>query len=82
MTLSLYFQCVAMYLLGQAVDLFLLKIPELRTLYRKANEDFCWKKYWQSDWNVIIGTQVVGLMLVLGLNELTHWKPAILEYVK
>lgn len=82
MTLSLYIQCVAMYLLGQAVDLFLLKIPELRTLYRKANEDFCWKKYWQTDWNVIIGTQVVGAMLILGLNELTQWKPQILDYIK
>lgn len=82
MTLSLYLQCVAMYLLGQAVDLFLLKIPELRSLYRKANEDFCWKKYWQTDWNVIIGTQVVGAMLILGLNELTQWKPQILDYIK
>lgn len=82
MTLSLYLQCVAMFICGQAVDLFLLKIPELRALYRKANEDFNWKKYWQSDWNVIVGTQIVGAMVVLGLNEIVQWKPAILDYVK
>lgn len=82
MTISLYLQCVAMFLLGQATDLFLIKIPEYKKLYNKANEDFSWKKYWQSDWFLIIGTQVVGAMLIIGLDQVIYWKPGILEYVK
>lgn len=82
MTISLYLQCSAMFLLGQAVDLFFLKIPEYKSLFKKANEDFSWKKYWQSDWYLIVGTQLIGAMLILGLNEIIQWKPLILNYVK
>lgn len=82
MTLSLYLQCCLMYLLGQAVDLFLTKVPEYKKLYLKANEEFMWKRYWQSDWYLILGTQAFGAMLILGLDQVIAWKPAILEYVK
>jgi hypothetical protein len=82
MTLSLYLQCVAMFILGQAIDLFLFKIPEIRNLYAKANEEFSWNKYWRSDWNTIIGTQLIGAVLIIGLDQLTHWKPGIVDYTK
>lgn len=82
MTLSLYLQCVAMFILGQAIDLFLFKIPELRKMYANANEDFVWSKYWKSDWNTIVGTQLIGAVLIIGLDQLTHWKPAIVDYTK
>ncbi len=82
MTLSLYLQCVAMYILGQAIDLFLFKIPELRKMYANANEDFVWSKYWKSDWNTIIGTQLIGVALVIGFDQITHWKPWIVDYTK
>lgn len=82
MTLSLYLQCTLMFLLGQAVDLFLIKIPEYRQLYRKANEEFVWSKYWASDWNVIVGTQAFGAICILGLDQIINWKPFILDYAK
>lgn len=82
MSISLYLQCVAMFILGQAIDLFLFKIPELRKMYATANEDFVWKKYWKSDWNTIVGTQLIGIVLIIGLDQLTHWKPVIIDYTK
>jgi len=71
-----------MFILGQAIDLFLFKIPELRKMYATANEDFVWKKYWKSDWNTIVGTQLIGIVLIIGLDQLTHWKPVIIDYTK
>lgn len=82
MTTSLYIQCIAMFILGQGIDLFLIKIPELRNLYRKANEGFSWKKYWEGDWNVIVGTFLVGIMFVIGTDQILKLKPAILDYIK
>lgn len=82
MSTILYLQCIAMFLLGQGVDLFLMKIPEYRNLYRKANEEFSWKKYWQSDWNVIIGTMIFGAICVIGIDQILQLKPAVLYYVK
>jgi len=82
MTTSLYLQCAIMYILGQAVDLFLIKIPEYRELFRKANTEFSWGKYWKSDWNVIIGTLIVGAILIVGADEILKLKPAALNYIK
>lgn len=82
MTTSLYIWCSVMYLLGHGIDLFLVKIPELRTLWAKSNETFCWNKYWKSDWNVMAGTILVGAALIIGIDEFANIKPAIMNYVK
>lgn len=82
MTVKLYLECVGMFLLGQALMLFLFKIPDLQKLYKRANEDFSWKKYWQGDWALIVGTQVLGAMVIIGLDQLVNWKPWILDWVK
>lgn len=82
MTTSLYLQCIAMFILGQSLDLFLMKIPELRTLYAKTNEQFCWSKYWKSDWNVVCGTLALCAILVIGQDQLLKLKPAIADYLK
>ena len=82
MTTSLYIQCIAMFIGGQALDLFLMKIPELRTLWAKSNESFSWKRYWQSDWNVIIGTLVLCAICVIGLDQIVQAKPNVINYIK
>lgn len=81
-TTWLILQCIAMFILGQLLQLFWLKIPSLKKRAKTANYKFSVKEYWQSDWYLIIGTQIVGAMLILGLNEIVQWKPAILDYVK
>lgn len=82
MTIFLYLQCVAMYILGQALHILLIKVPAVKERTLKANENFTWKKYWDCDWNVIIGNMVFGAMLVIGLDQIIHWKPEILDVVK
>ena len=82
MTLSLYLQCVLMFILGQAAHLFLVKVPSIKERCRAANKKFTWKEWWDCDWNVIIGTQIIGALIIIGLDQVLHWKPQILEYVK
>ncbi len=71
-----------MFLLGQLIDLFWGQIPSLRNMYKKANEQFSFKKYWSSDWNIICGSLVVGIMLIIGLDQLLAWKPEVVDKIK
>lgn len=82
MTLRLYLLSVLMFLLGQALHLFWIKIPAVKKRANAANHKFSWAEYWREDWHLIIGTNVFGIMLIAGLDQLLNWKPAILEYVK
>lgn len=82
MTTSLYIQCVAMFILGQLLQLFWMKIPSVKKRAKAANYKFSWKEYWAEDWTLVIGTNILGAMIVFGLDQLVHWKPYILEYVK
>jgi hypothetical protein len=82
MTTLMYWFCVAMFVLGQAAHLFLLKIPEMRKTANALNKGFYFKEWWKCDWNIIIGTQVIGAMFILGLDQFLHWKPEIIDYVK
>lgn len=82
MTHSLYLQCVAMFILGQAAHLFLFKVPAMKERSRVANKSFRMKDWWACDWNIIIGTQVVGALAIFGLDEILNWKPEVLNYVK
>ncbi|MHA4844405.1 hypothetical protein ACX0G7_09585 [Flavitalea antarctica] len=82
MTLFLYCQCVLMYVIGQALHLFVLKIPSVKKRDAAANIKFSFKEYWKEEWNIIVGNQIFGLALIVGLNELLHWKPEILNAVK
>lgn len=82
MTTSLYIQCIAMYILGQFIHLFLIKIPEYKKLWKTANEQFSMKKYWETDWNVVVGTLLIGIMLVIGVDQLLNLKPEVLKWVK
>lgn len=78
----MYWFCVAMFVLGQLAHLFLVKIPSVKIRCRAANKTFIFKEWWACDWNIIIGTQVIGALVILGLDELISWKPDVLDYVK
>lgn len=82
MTTSLYIQCVVMLLLGQALQIFLIKIPAVKERCRVANKPFSWSEWWGCDWNVVISTGIIGAIAIFGLDELTHWKPEIIGVVK
>lgn len=81
-TFEQYALCVAMFILGQAAHLFLIKIPAVKARCRAANKSFYFKEWWSCDWNIIIGTQVIGALVLLGLKELVTWRPGVIEYVR
>lgn len=82
MTALLYLLCALMYLLGQALQLFWVKIPALKSRANAANYEFNFKEYWRSDWNLIIGTFIVPMMIFIGLDEIVTFKPEIMGYLK
>jgi len=82
MSPTTYWFCVAMSVLGQAAHLFLVKVPGLKKTARALNKQFTWKEWFASDWNIIVGTQVITALCILGLDEIVTWKPEVLSYVK
>jgi len=82
MTISLYVQCVAMFVLGQALQIFLIKIPAVRERCRVSNKAFTIHDWFGCDWNIVVATFIIGAMLIIGLDQIVHWKPGILDYVK
>lgn len=82
MTLWLYAQCIIFFFCGQLLHLFWLKIPALKKRAAAAKRPFSLKEYYKADWHIMAGTQIAGAMLILGIDELTHWKPEILDAVK
>lgn len=81
-TFEQYAICVAMFILGQAAHLFLIKIPAVKARCNAANKIFYFKEWFNCDWNIIIGTQVIGALVLLGLKEVITWKPGVIEYVR
>jgi hypothetical protein len=81
-TFEQYVFCVLMFILGQAGHLFLVKIPAVKKRCSAANKKYYFREWWAEDWNVIIGTQVIGAMVILGLKEIVSWKPGVIEYVR
>lgn len=71
-----------MLILGQALHLFLIKVPSLKSRARAAGKPFSWKDWWCEDWNIVVSTLIIGAMVTIGMNELAAWKPEILDYVK
>jgi hypothetical protein len=82
MTTSLYIQCVFMLILGQALQVFLIKVPDIKQRAKLANQKFIWADWWAADWNLVIATTILGALAIIGLDELVHWKPEILDFVK
>jgi len=84
MTISnwLILQCVLMFIFGQCVHLLLVKMPAIKKRVRAVNKKFLFKEWWNEDWNIIIGTQFIGAMFIIGLDQFLNWKPEVLEYTK
>lgn len=78
----IYVQCIIMFFLGQLISLFLIDIPETRKLSKIANHEFSWKEWWSKEWNVVIGVQFIGIVVFMGLDQLIHWKPELLDKIK
>lgn len=72
-------QCLTMFLGGQAVHLFLIKMPAIKKRSASANRPFYFGEWMSEDRYAIIGTQAIGIVAFIGLDELP---PYVMEYVK
>jgi len=82
MTHTLYWFCVLMYIMGNALCLFWITIPALKEKCRIANKTFTWKEWWGCDRHLVYGNLIFGAALVVGLDEIVNWKPAAIYYLK
>lgn len=78
--MHIYIQYAAMYLIGQALHLLLIKIPELKKLSGANNYTFTFSGWWKSDWNIIIGSALLGPSLLIGFDQITNFKPILKEF--
>lgn len=82
MTRELYGWCILLFFIGQAATLFLVDIPEHKKLAKTANHDWSWAEWWSKDWNMIIGTQLIGIIVFIVLDEILHFRPGIIDMIK
>lgn len=71
-----------MFIMGQALHLFWNKIPAFKKRASAANKPFSYKEMWQCDGHIIIGLQFLAASIFLGLDQIIHYKPEIIDYTK
>ena len=71
-----------MFILGQLLHLFWIRIPSIRKRTKTTNSVFILKEYWKSDWNLVIGTLIFGALLILGLKEILKLEPNIIFHIR
>jgi hypothetical protein len=79
---ELYVWCFLAFLLGQGIQLFWIKIPSLRQRSAAVNKPFLFKDWIACDWNILVGTQLFGFLLLLVMNEVLNWKPEYADFIK
>lgn len=75
MTLKLYFIYGIMFLLGQVLHIYWIKIPNSKLRAAMANKPFSYKEWWDCDKNLIIGLNILGMTLLIGLDQLIVFAP-------
>lgn len=82
MTLQLYATCFVIGLLGIAFHVFVIKLPSVKERSRVANKSFSVKEYFKDDWIALASSLVTLCALILAMDEILRYKPAIIDYVK
>lgn len=82
LTLADYAWSCVMFLLGQILHLMWVKIPSIKKKAAANNKKFLFDEWLAEDWNLIIGLNVFAMMLFIGLDQILHFKPEIIDYVR
>ena len=80
--MSLYIQCILMFILGQIIYLLWIKVPSLKHKASSLNKPFSYLELWHCDANVIIGLNVLGISIFIGLDQIIHYRPDAINYLK
>jgi len=81
MTPILFLECFAMGIMG-AIIFILIQINKLQVRSKAANVPFSLSQYFKDDWAAIALSFATVLVSILGVDELTKYKPEILDYIK
>ena len=82
MTRDVLMQCLLMSIGAQLLDLLLIQIPQLRKKAAAANKPFSLKEWWNSDWNIILATQVIIIIVTIGYRELVGFSDVFSKYAR
>lgn len=82
MTTQIYIQCIAMGVLGIIAHLLLFKIPAERKRAKAANVPFDLIIYISNDIYAIAGAFVTLAMVIIGIDEIVGYKPAVMGFIK
>lgn len=82
MTLTLYLQSIAMFIVGQILYVLWIKVPALKARAASVNKPFEWIELWRCDNHVLIGLNVFAIGLFVGLDEIIHYEPRVINYLK
>jgi hypothetical protein len=77
-----YLICGVMFMLGQGVHIFWSKIPSFKKLARAANKRFSYSEWWSCDRDLVIGLNLIGASLFLGIDQLIGFAPDWIDKLK
>ncbi len=80
MTVANYLWCAAAYFLAHGIDIFWIQIPKYRKLWAKANEVFSFKKFWDADWNILIGTILFCFVALIAADKIPELTKSKIDY--
>jgi len=80
--LELYAWCFVAGLLGILFHIVAIKIPSMKKRAKVANEPFDFRVYLKDDAAAIAASVVTVLILLVTLDEVLNFKPAIQPYLK
>lgn len=81
MDLKLYATCFVVALVGMALQT-VLKLKSLQDKARAGNIKFSPWIYFKNDWLSITASVLTIILFLICLDNVLHWKPAIVDYVK
>lgn len=81
MNIVLYLTCFGIALLGMAFQT-VLKMKSLQEKARVGNITFTPGSYFKNDYLSIIASLLAILIILACLDNIAHWKPAIMDYIK
>jgi hypothetical protein len=82
MNFTTYLLCFLAGLLGILFHIFAVKLPAIKQQAKVANMPFSYSAYFQDDLAAILGSLLTVVILLVVLDELVAFKPAVLPYLK
>jgi uncharacterized integral membrane protein len=82
MTQHLFLTCFLAGTLGILLQIFVVKLPSLKTKSEAANRPFVVSEYFKDDWMSIVGSFLALAILIVCLDELINFKPSVVDYIK